>query len=326
MVITIKGEYFYSIEPIHIDFGTTFTIATATTNGLGIFNIIFTIDTQPYGTLSITAWGLTSSRKSTISFFITGGRIYILTPISGTVGTIITLSGNGYGINEDIVIHFGTIRSIATSIASDAGTFSTTFTFPLMVRGTKTVTAKGMKTQVEEEALFNVLGSTRLEIKPESKIVTKGDEFGLDIWLKDVVNLAGLDVFLDFDHNRLEVLGDNPVEEGIQITQGPFPPEASLLYAGATNNSGQIAYSVILVPATNTADGSGILARVRFKAKAPGTATISFVFDKPDNRWTVLKDSDNQPIPITTYGGTVTIFEYGSMEGYVIIDPPSSGD
>ncbi|MEW6609970.1 MAG: dockerin type I domain-containing protein, partial [bacterium] len=144
----------------------------------------------------------------------------------------------------------------------------------------------------------------------------------LDIWLKDVVNLAGLDVFLDFDHNRLEVLDDNPAEEGIQITQGPFPPQASLLYAAATNTIGQIAYSLILVPATNTADGSGILAKIRFKSKAPGTATISFVFDKPDNRWTVLKDSDNQPIPVTTYGGTVTIYEYGSMEGYVIIDPP----
>ncbi|MEW6097192.1 MAG: FG-GAP-like repeat-containing protein [bacterium] len=321
-IITVSGEGFGEKESIQIDFGTTLTITTVPTDLSGKFTTIFTVDTQSYGTTSIIATSLNTGEKATDSFFITGGGIYLVTPTFGTIGTKITIAGNGYGRTEDIVIHFGTIRAIAISRASDAGTFSATFTFPLMVRGTKTVTATGLKTQVEATAFFNVLCSTRLEIKPESKIVTKGDEFGLDIWLKDVVNLAGLDVFLEFDHNRLEVLDDNPGEEGIQITQGPFPAEASLLYAAATNTSGQIAYSLILVPATNTATGSGILAKIRFKAKASGTATISFVFDKPDNRWTVVKDSDNQPIPVATYGGTVTIFEYGSMEGYVIIEPP----
>ncbi|MEW6608459.1 MAG: FG-GAP-like repeat-containing protein, partial [bacterium] len=320
-LVTVVGTDFGATEVIRIDFGTIRTITSIITNASGTFTTVFTIDTQPYGTTTIIATGLTSGSKAHATFFVLP-NISLLTPTEGTVGMTVTIAGNGYGKTEDIVIHFGTIRSIATSIASDAGTFSTTFTFPLMVRGTKTVTATGLKTLVSATAFFNVLCSTRLEIEPKTKIVAKNDEFGLDIWLKDVVNLAGLDVFLDFDHNRLEVLDDNPAEEGIQITQGDFPPQASLLYAGATNTTGQIAYSLILVPATNTATGSGILARIRFKAKAPGTATISFVFDKPDNRYTVLKDSDNQPIPVTTYGGTVTIFEYGSMEGYVIIDPP----
>ncbi|MEW6096629.1 MAG: hypothetical protein AB1567_08905 [bacterium] len=319
-IVTIKGNGYRTSEEVRISFGTTVSICSLSSSEAGTFSVIFTTDTQPYGTTSIIATGLTSGSKAYATFFVLP-NISLLTPTEGTVGIKVTVCGNGYGVNDDIVIHFGTIIPIATSVASDAGTFSTIFTFPLQVRGTKTVTAKGMKTQVKEEAFFNVLSSTRLEIKPETKIVTKGDEFGLDVWLRDVVNLAGLDVSINFDPSLLEVLDDEPGTPNIQISQGEFPTNTLVLYNAASNIAGYIDYSVGLVPATNTATGSGILAKAKFKAIAPGTATIYFVFDEPNNRYTVLKDSNNQPIPVTTYGGTVTIYEYGSMEGYVVIAP-----
>ncbi|MDI6735375.1 MAG: cohesin domain-containing protein [bacterium] len=245
-----------------------------------------------------------------------------VSPTSGTVGTIITIDGQGYLSTELIVIRFGTIPTIAMVTTNAAGTFLITFTFPLQVRGTKTVMANSLKTGFSAAGFFNVLCNTRLEIKPDSKIVTKGDEFVLDVWLKDVVNLAGLDVSINFNPNLLEVLDDMPGTPSVQITPGEFPPNKLVLYNVASNTLGYIDYSLGLVPATNTATGEGILARIRFKAKDKGTATISFAFDAQNNRWTVLKDGDNQPIPITTSGATVTIFEYGSLEGHVVIDPP----
>ncbi|MEW6608844.1 MAG: right-handed parallel beta-helix repeat-containing protein, partial [bacterium] len=146
----------------------------------------------------------------------TGAKITLVSPSSGTIGVIVTIEGMGYDPTETIRINFGTTMSITTTTTNVYGIFSTIFTVNIQRYGTVSITATGLKSLISKEDLFNLISATRLEIEPESKIVTKWDEFGLDIWLKDVVNLAGLDVFLDFDHNRLEVLDDNPAEEGIQ--------------------------------------------------------------------------------------------------------------
>ncbi|MFH1563171.1 MAG: hypothetical protein ABIF11_07135 [Nitrospirota bacterium] len=69
--VTISGVGFFATEPIIIDFGTTSTIATTTTNASGSFSTTFTTTPQPdWGTVTVSAKGLTSNAKVTTEFAI----------------------------------------------------------------------------------------------------------------------------------------------------------------------------------------------------------------------------------------------------------------
>ncbi len=69
-VVSVQGAYFNPTEPIRIDFGTTKSIAVCTTNSQGIFATIFTVDSKPQATYTITATGLVSGSIDEDYFFI----------------------------------------------------------------------------------------------------------------------------------------------------------------------------------------------------------------------------------------------------------------
>ncbi len=67
--VTITGQGFFATEGIVIDFGTTITVATTTTDASGSFSTIFTATPQPdWGTITVSATGLTSEAKVTTEF------------------------------------------------------------------------------------------------------------------------------------------------------------------------------------------------------------------------------------------------------------------
>jgi len=170
-IVTVTGEKFGPTEAICIDFGTTRTIAQTTSGPNGTFSVTFTIDTQAYGSHTILATGLATALTATTSFFIKSS----ITPVSpnvGNVGDWVTITGTGYGANEEIKVIFSTTGTLTTTTnTSPGGSFTITFTIPLEPYDSKTITVKGINKSFQSNTTeFKITGNITL-ISPDSGIV-----------------------------------------------------------------------------------------------------------------------------------------------------------
>ncbi|PIY19944.1 hypothetical protein COZ13_02675, partial [Candidatus Desantisbacteria bacterium CG_4_10_14_3_um_filter_40_18] len=141
-IVTVNGNGFGAVEDVRITFGSNVTITIATTNTIGLFTSGWTVDLQPYGTSSVQATGLTSGREFKDIFDISS-VITNMTPTVGSITTQITISGNGFGANENIQVDFGLTSSIQNISSAVDGSFITTFTINTQVYGTKSVRVTG---------------------------------------------------------------------------------------------------------------------------------------------------------------------------------------
>jgi len=95
-------------------------------------------------------------------------RNILVSPISGTVGSFVTISGKGFFATEGIIIDFGTTSTIATTTTDGSGSFSTTFTATFQPDfGTVTVSAKGLNSQAKVTTKFNIIPLPLLEFRKE---------------------------------------------------------------------------------------------------------------------------------------------------------------
>ncbi|MBU0568780.1 hypothetical protein KKC52_12160, partial [bacterium] len=122
----------------------------------GTFSITFTIDSQPWGTKTITVTGFAPEELRVTTSFYLFAKI-TLNPERGPVGTTITVKGEGYyndvsGVTENIQLSFGTdLLSPITfiNVVSTNGTFSITFIANTQPGGTKVVTVIGIPTSTQ---------------------------------------------------------------------------------------------------------------------------------------------------------------------------------
>ncbi|MEW6609211.1 MAG: hypothetical protein AB1414_17500, partial [bacterium] len=128
-IVTVIGDRFGQNEEVAIDFGITKTIATAQTDGNGTFTATFTVDLQPgCGTLTVHAKGLNSGDEAE-AYFVMQARITLVSPTSGTVGSIVSVKGDGFHASEAIAIDFGITQTITMTMSDYLGQFSAIFTF-----------------------------------------------------------------------------------------------------------------------------------------------------------------------------------------------------
>ncbi|MEW6095335.1 MAG: dockerin type I domain-containing protein [bacterium] len=152
-LLHIVGNGFGATEVVKIEFGTTRTITTITTNAPGTFSTVFTVDTQPYGTTSIVATGLISN-KTASNFFRILPNILFVSPCQGTVGSSVTIRGNGFGVFEEICITFGITGTIQFTRTYAEGSFTTTLIIDTQPFGITTVKVIGVNTQAEAMDYF----------------------------------------------------------------------------------------------------------------------------------------------------------------------------
>ncbi|MEK9148821.1 MAG: hypothetical protein AAB267_02100, partial [Candidatus Desantisbacteria bacterium] len=118
----------------------------------------FTVDIQVYGTKTVKATGLTTSDMSD-RYFVLTPDIYLVTPINGTVGTKITIAGNGYESVGTITIDFGTEDSVLVWHAGINGMFTVeldNLTIP-QPYGSTTITARIIDTPQTACKYFTIL-------------------------------------------------------------------------------------------------------------------------------------------------------------------------
>ncbi|MBU0700327.1 hypothetical protein KKE26_03395 [bacterium] len=154
-IVTVAGNGYLSNEMIQLDFGTTPAIANVQSDNTGSFMSCFITDIQPYGVKIVAAIGLTSNVSATAAFAIKA-KIVMVIPMQGTIGTCISLAGNGFGSAESICVSFGTTPTIVTGITSINGTFATTFAVNTQACGPTTITVRGIDSLAMAAASFNI--------------------------------------------------------------------------------------------------------------------------------------------------------------------------
>ncbi|MEK7812679.1 MAG: hypothetical protein AAB296_02875, partial [Candidatus Desantisbacteria bacterium] len=180
--VTIAGRGYGDNERVDINFGITSTITFCSSNGNGWFYKSFTIDTQPYATTTIQAICTTSGwGTGVINTCFIMPAIFSVSPSKGTVGTLVTIKGNGFGDTKKIRIAFGTNPSISTIYSDSSGSFTSSFTIDIQSKGITTITATGLVTGATATNTFEI--TAELIITPMSGtvgtlVVVNGQGFG----------------------------------------------------------------------------------------------------------------------------------------------------
>ncbi|MEW6609980.1 MAG: FlgD immunoglobulin-like domain containing protein, partial [bacterium] len=87
---------------------------------------------------------VSNQSQATITLQLINPKITSVLPTSGTIGTKVTIKGEGYLPSESIRIDFGTILTIGLTTTNAQGSFTAAFTVDSQPYGLKTITATGL--------------------------------------------------------------------------------------------------------------------------------------------------------------------------------------
>ncbi len=140
--ITVEGEGFLPTEAVRIDVGRSTGIGEAIADKAGKIKTVLQLNPQPAGQLRIKAIGIIS-RSYDSEPFVVKGHIRDVVPPKGGVGDFITVSGEGYGWEEDVSVNFGKNIGIGKTKTDGDGNFSVSFTIDTQPAGPKEIKVKG---------------------------------------------------------------------------------------------------------------------------------------------------------------------------------------
>lgn len=145
-------------------------------------------------------------------------------------------------------------------------------------------------------------GTTTVKIQPASLTLHPDQIATTDILVQDVTNLYGAEVHLIFNPAVVEVVDSSPSRLGIQVQPGNLLSDFTYLIVQnrADNVAGTIDYGQYQYAPAPPVDGSGVLARITWRARANGLSTIQFAS-------VALVKPDGQPIQATVSGGVITV-------------------
>ncbi len=133
-------------------------LCSGTTSSYGTFSCTFTVPVAVGGTHTVTA--AEGAYAPSISFSV--GASLSLSPSSGTVGTTVTATGEGYASAGSYLVRWGTGASLCSGTTQSNGAFSCRFTVPGSPEGTFSVL--GSQGSSEAGAQFAVGPSVSLGV------------------------------------------------------------------------------------------------------------------------------------------------------------------
>ena len=155
---------------------------------------------------------------------------------------------------------------------------------------------------------------TRLHISPTVSTVGISDTVTVDVMVDSVADLYGVEFYLSFDPDIVQVEDAIPGGD-VNIIPGDFLQPGAVVFRNYVNNStGEIEYVQTREGTVPGVDGSGVLARIVFHGKAAGTSPLAFTLH-------VLGDPMSVPIAHGTADGEITVrVQTGSVVGRVILE------
>ncbi len=132
---------------------------------------------------------------------------------------------------------------------------------------------------------------TMVYVDPELTEVEPGDSFTVEVWVKDVVDLYGFDVVLNYDPAYLDYHS---------ISMGDFLDVGNSLTCGSTS-AGTVQCNNAQINPSTPKNGDGILFSVTFEAKSEERYTYLTI-----NENSILTDwPDVDDLPYTSQAGDV---------------------
>ena len=176
--ITVNGGGFEPEETgIKIRFGNTVVATGITAEGDGTWVSSFELQASAYGSHTVSASGdITPVVETTLN---TKARIEDLSPSEGAPGDSVSLTGSGFGGNEDLTITIGGVSASGDMVTQPNGNFAVSFRVPKgTTQGTRTlvVTDEGGGTASDEFTVTEKnLSTTPLPISPEGSTLRSGE-------------------------------------------------------------------------------------------------------------------------------------------------------
>ncbi|MEK7560571.1 MAG: cohesin domain-containing protein, partial [Patescibacteria group bacterium] len=149
-----------------------------------------------------------------------------------------------------------------------------------------------------------------LSLSPSDGTYSVGNTFTVNILLNTQgAAISGVDVSLNYNPALLDVVDANTPVAGIQIT--PFQLMPSTAANAVNSSSGKIIFSQVTSGAQTYSNTSAQpLASISFRAKAAGTATLSFDFvpgQTTDSNVAVISGDTSQDVLTNATGASFTI-------------------
>lgn len=145
-------------------------------------------------------------------------------------------------------------------------------------------------------------------LDPATLDLAPGDVGMLEIRVDNIVQLAGAEVHLTFDPALLEVVDAEPSTEGVQIAHGDFLSPDFVVQNSADLTNGTVDYAIACMRLDQAASGSGVLARITFRALAEGETLVTI-------SGALLADMQGQPIAVETESSVAVISRSGPSPG-----------
>jgi LysM repeat protein len=153
-------------------------------------------------------------------------------------------------------------------------------------------------------------------VNPPSQSVNVNATTTVEVKVDTVTSLYGVDVRLTFDAAKLEAQDADPSLTGVQIERGSFlnPAQGFMAQNVADNTTGQVQYAFVLLTPAPAASGTGVLAKITFKAKAAGNALITL-------NSVTLSNDQAMPITATLMSGSITVLPASSPTAVPTLGP-----
>jgi hypothetical protein len=149
-------------------------------------------------------------------------------------------------------------------------------------------------------AVARSVASATLTVEPLASTVVVGESTTVDLVVRDVADLYGVQLQITFDPGKVRVLDADLGAPGVQIDPGTCPAPDFVVTNEVSNATGTISYTVTALNPSPACNGDGLMARVEFEALTVGSSAIHF----SDS---ILANPDGLEIPADTQDGTLTV-------------------
>ncbi len=180
----VNGSGFAANETVDLtwDLGTlgTFKAGIAATNSSGFFFSNFTMPSLPFGVLAhLTAHGRISGLSA--SFLVIKSPAIYANPTQGVIGAPVSLTGGGFGSNENVKILFQNIV-VANAHTNTKGFFTSNFAVPVNAKigfQNNGIIASGKISGVAANTFFNVEPNVYIQPNtgPGGTLIAHGSHF-----------------------------------------------------------------------------------------------------------------------------------------------------
>ncbi len=171
--VTVAGKGFANAEgSIKVTYDGTDMQTGITASDKGSWSATFSVPSSAEGSHTVDASGSTTEAGDVPDVTLTVSPKISISPVSGGVGTSVTVSGTGFGKDEGSirVTYDGTDAKTGVS-ADSKGSWDVTLLVPSSIKGVHTIDASGASTNADGVPDITFFVSSAVEIKPESGYV-----------------------------------------------------------------------------------------------------------------------------------------------------------